>query len=110
MTFCTTYISIFAILKPHKMKNPQKSILRTIYTTFGVVTVVYLLFLITAFSTFPKEMMIANNEYLLATGVKGYIGHIGFVIIILGTLLATIKVISDTLVGTYRLFTEFQGS
>jgi amino acid transporter len=86
-----------------EMDDPQKNIPRAIYSSIGIVMILYIVLAVAALSVIPKEMLIADKEYALAAGAKTYLGSFGQFIVIFGALLATSSAISGTLFGASRL-------
>lgn len=86
-----------------EMENPAKNIPRSIFSSIGIATFLYVILAVAALSAIPKEAIIADKEYALAAGAQEYLGVFGYAIVIIGALLATSSAISGTLFGASRL-------
>lgn len=83
--------------------QPDKNIPRAIYTAIFVATAAYILLSIGALLTLPKELIIKDKEFALASGANSILGNGGLFVVIFGALLATSSAISGTLFGASRL-------
>ena len=84
-------------------EKPQINIPRAIYISIFITLCLYLLLAFGSILTIPKELMIQDKEYALASGATSILGPIGLSIIIAGALLATSSAINATLFGASRL-------
>jgi len=84
-------------------ENPKINVPRAIYISIFITLCLYLLLAFGSILTIPKQLMIQDKEYALASGATSILGPIGLSIIIAGALLATSSAISATLFGASRL-------
>jgi amino acid transporter len=89
----------------NEVDEPSKKIPRAIYTSVGIVVVIYLMISLGAIMAIPFSDLIANQEYALASGASQVLGPMGNSFVIFGALLATSSAISGTLFGASRLIT-----
>ena len=87
----------------NEMESPQKNIPIAIYSAIAIAILIYIGLAVAAMSAIPKAELIAGKEYALASGAKQYLGDFGYVLVILGALLATSSAINGTLFGASRL-------
>ena len=85
-----------------EMENPEKNIPRAIYSAIFLAILIYFVMALGAILTIPFDDIIKNEEYALAAGANGILGHWGTDLIILGALLATSSAISGTVFGASR--------
>ncbi len=84
-------------------ENPKINVPRAIYISIFITLCLYLLLAFGSILTIPKQLMIQDKEYALASGATSILGPIGLSIIIAGALLATSSAINATLFGASRL-------
>lgn len=84
-------------------ETPNKNIPRAIYSAILLATLIYILLAVGALLTIPKEALIRDKEFALASGAGSVLGKGGLFIVIFGALLATSSAISGTLFGASRL-------
>jgi amino acid transporter len=87
----------------NEVERPLKNIPRAIYSSIGIAIVLYIILALGAIATIPKEMLIRDKEYALASGAHRYLGAAGNLVVMVGALLATSSAISGTLFGASRL-------
>ncbi|MCB0430145.1 MAG: amino acid permease [Flavobacteriales bacterium] len=87
----------------NEMDEPQRNIPRAIYSAIAIATLLYVGIALGALATIPKEVIIRDQEYALASGASAVLGKFGLFAVILGALLATSSAISGTLFGASRL-------
>jgi amino acid transporter len=85
-----------------EMANPEKNIPRAIYSAISLAVVIYVVISIGALFAIPKEEIIKNKEYALASGAGNILGKLGTNLVILGAILATSSAISGTVFGSSR--------
>ncbi|QTE23462.1 APC family permease [Polaribacter cellanae] len=85
-----------------EMTNPKKNIPRAIYSAIALAILIYVVISIGALFAIPKEEIIKNKEFALASGAGTVLGNIGTNLVILGALLATSSAISGTIFGSSR--------
>lgn len=86
-----------------EMDAPQRNIPRAIYIAIFAATTLYIVISIGALMAIPKEDIIKDKEFALASGSSVALGQMGYLIVILGALLATSSAISGTIFGASRL-------
>lgn len=86
-----------------EVENPDKNIPRAIYTALFITVFIYIILAIGALLALPKDLIIRDKEFALASGSTQVLGGSGLVIVIAGALLATSSAISGTLFGASRL-------
>ncbi|MCB0700434.1 MAG: amino acid permease [Chitinophagales bacterium] len=87
----------------NEMSEPERNIPRAIYSAVIIATLLYIAIALGALSTIPKELIIQDKEYALASGSRSILGSFGLYIVIFGALLATSSAISGTIFGASRL-------
>ncbi len=87
----------------NEMDEPEKNIPRAIYSSIGIACVLYIVLSIGALVTIPKELIVQDKEFALASGTSDILGDFGLTIVIFGALLATSSAISGTIFGASRL-------
>jgi amino acid transporter len=87
----------------NEVERPLQNIPRAIYSSIGIAIVLYIILALGAIATIPKEMLIRDKEYALASGAHRYLGAAGNLVVMVGALLATSSAISGTLFGASRL-------
>lgn len=83
--------------------KPDKNVPRAIYISIVAATFLYIILATGAIMTIPKELIIKDKEFALASGATSILGSAGLFIVIFGALLATSSAISGTLFGASRL-------
>ncbi|MHA1212412.1 MAG: APC family permease, partial [Candidatus Heimdallarchaeota archaeon] len=89
-----------------EIREPEKNIPRSIYTTVIVATILYLLIAFTALGGTDYKIFVDNPElaeYALAYAAKPILGVAGFVIISIGALFSTASAFNASLYGSSRL-------
>ena len=86
-----------------EMESPETNIPKAIYSAVLIATILYIGISIGALFALPKEMIIQDKEYALASGATEILGSFGYGAVIFGALLATSSAISGTLFGASRL-------
>jgi len=87
----------------NEMSNPTRNIPRSIYSAIVIATLLYIAIAAGALSTIPKQLIISDKEYALASGSADILGDFGLAIVIFGALLATSSAINGTIFGASRL-------
>ncbi len=85
-----------------EMDRPSRNIPLAVYSAVALATVVYVVMAIGAIVAIPFDDLVNNQEYALAAGANGVLGHWGTDLVIMGALLATSSAISGTLFGASR--------
>jgi len=86
----------------NEMEAPDKNIPRAIYSAIGLAILIYVVIALGAILAIPFDDIIRDEEYALASGAGGVLGHWGTDLVILGALLATSSAISGTVFGASR--------
>ncbi len=86
----------------NEMNNPEKNIPRAIYMAIFIAILIYVVIALGALFAIPKDELIKNKEYALASGAREVLGKIGEFLVIFGALLATSSAISGTVFGSSR--------
>lgn len=92
-----------------EMDNPKHDIPRAIYTAIVLAIIIYVVIALGAILAIPFADIVANEEYALAAGANGVLGHWGTDLVILGALLATSSAISGTVFGASRQLAVIAG-
>lgn len=87
----------------NEMDEPQKNIPKAIYSSIFIATGIYISLAIGSLLTIPKDLIIRDKEFALASGASEFLGDFGSFIVIFGALLATSSAISGTIFGASRL-------
>ena len=90
----------------NEMSDPGRNIPRAIYTAIFLAVLVYVVIALGAILAIPFPEIIRNQEYALASGSAGVLGHWGTDLVVLGALLATSSAISGTVFGASRQMAE----
>jgi amino acid transporter len=87
----------------NEMDRPQTNIPKAIYASIGIACLLYIGLSVAAICSIPKQNIIADKEYALASGSQNILGSFGHFVVVFGALLATSSAISGTLFGASRL-------
>ena len=87
----------------NEMDEPQKNVPRAIYSSIAIASLLYIVLSVGALYALPKELIIRDKEFALASGASEILGGLGLFIGVFGALLATASAISGTLFGASRL-------
>ena len=85
------------------VRNPARTLPRAYYTAVGFVVFLYILIAIVTVGNLPVAKIVAAQDYALAEAAKPFMGHAGFILIVIAALLSTASAINATLYGTARL-------
>ena len=86
-----------------EVKNPASDLPRAFYGSTIIVIILYALISIVAVGTIPEAQLLKAKDYALAIAAKPALGQVGFVIVAVAALLATISAINATMFGNARL-------
>ncbi|SFM18960.1 APC family permease [Marinobacter zhejiangensis] len=86
----------------NEMEQPARNIPTAVYVAIALATAIYVVIALGAILAIPFADIIANQEYALAAGANGVLGHWGTDLVVLGALLATSSAISGTVFGASR--------
>lgn len=85
------------------VRDPQRTLPRAFYgSVFGVIAL-YVLVAVVTVGAVPEERIAAAKDYALAEAAQPALGHVGFVLVSIAALLATLSAINATLYGNARL-------
>ncbi len=87
----------------NEMKEPERNLVRAIFWSIGITTLVYVLVSLVAVGNLSPEEIRKYGEYALAVSAKPFLGEAGFFLIGLAALFSTASAINATLFGTARL-------
>jgi len=85
------------------VKNPKKTLPRAYYTSVGFVILLYIAIAIVTVGNLLPTQIEGAQDYALAAAAKPSLGHIGFVLVAVAALLATMSAINATLYGSARI-------
>jgi len=87
-------------------ENPTRNVPAGIFTSIGIVAVIYISLSVIAVGSLSVTQLIAAKEYALAVAVVPALGQVGKVIVSLAALLATSSAINATMFGASRMMAE----
>jgi amino acid transporter len=87
----------------NEVDHPEKNVPLAIYSAGGIVAAIYILLAVGALFCIPLATLISDKEYALAGGAQALLGTGGYLIVIIGAILATTSAINGTLFGAARL-------
>lgn len=87
-------------------ENPQKNIVRGIYGSIAIVTLIYVVLAFVAIGSLSQGELIAAKEYALAVAAEPSMGNAGRVLVGIAALLATASAINATMFGASRMMAE----
>jgi len=90
----------------NEMKNPKRNTPLAIYSAIVIVIILYVIISVGALFAIPLEEMAKDKEYALAAGAGNAMGKIGYLMVVIGAVLATSSAISGTLFGSSRQMAE----
>lgn len=85
------------------VREPERNLPRAYLIAVGFVVILYLLVSIVAIGNLSVGEIVAASDYALAEAASPFLGHAGFVLIVVAALLSTASAINATLYGTARL-------
>lgn len=85
------------------VRNPKKTLPRAYYTSVGFVILLYIAIAIVTVGNLLPAQIEGAQDYALAAAAKPSLGHIGFVLVAVAALLATMSAINATLYGSARI-------
>lgn len=86
----------------NEMKKPEKNIPRAIYTAIFTVMLIYVILALGALFALNIDDIVRDKEYALAAGAQKVIGKLGYLLVVIGAVLATSSAISGTVFGSSR--------
>ena len=81
------------------MRNPRQTLPRALYTSVGLVMVIYVLVSLAVVGNLPIPAIVEAKDYALAAAAKPFLGALGFRLIAVAALLSTSSAINATLYG-----------
>jgi hypothetical protein len=85
------------------IRKPRRSIPRALYVSVGTVIILYVAIAVVTVGSLTPSQIASAADFALAEAARPSLGHVGFVIVALAAVLATLSAINATLYGTARL-------
>jgi len=85
------------------IRRPQRNLPLAFYGSVGLVALLYVLIAVVVVGTVPPQRVAAVSDFVLAEAARPALGHIGFVLVAIAAMLATLSAINATLYGDARL-------
>ncbi|MEJ2686590.1 MAG: APC family permease [Gammaproteobacteria bacterium] len=85
------------------VRNPDRILPRAYFSAVGFVVALYVLVAIVTVGNLPLTQIEAARDYALAQAARPFLGHWGFVLIVIAALLSTVSAINATMYGAARL-------
>jgi len=82
------------------MKNPAHDLPRAMYATIGIVIVLYLLLAVVTTAAVTPEQLTSSGPLLLIEAARAAFGEVGFNILLISAIVATVTCINGGLYGT----------
>lgn len=86
-----------------EVDNPLRNVPASIYRAIGATTFIYVLLSMATVFAVPSDVLIRDQEFALAAAAHKILGPSGYVLVIIGALLATSSAINGTIFGSSRL-------
>jgi amino acid transporter len=86
-----------------EVKEPQKTLPRAFYLSVASVLVLYVVISIITVGTLSESVINTSKDFALAEAARPALGHVGFQLVAIAALLATLSAINATLYGNARL-------
>ncbi|MCG9627532.1 APC family permease [Vibrio mediterranei] len=86
-----------------EVKEPQKTLPRAYYLSVASVLVLYVVISIITVGTLSESVINTSKDFALAEAARPALGHVGFQLVAIAALLATLSAINATLYGNARL-------
>jgi amino acid transporter len=84
------------------VKNPERSLPIAYYSAVIFVIILYVLVAMVTVGNLPIPQIVAARDYALAEAARPFLGHAGFLLIVVAALLSTTSAINATFYGTAR--------
>ncbi|VAW48386.1 cationic amino acid transporter (cat-2) [hydrothermal vent metagenome] len=85
------------------VKHPKTTLPRAFYGSVILVIVLYILIAIITTGSVPESQLLTAKDYALAVAAKPALGQLGFTMVAIAALLATLSAINATIYGNARL-------
>ena len=85
------------------VRDPARTLPRAYYTAVGVVVVLYVVIAAITVSALTAGQIAAKKDYALAVAAEPSLGRVGFVLVAVAAVLATLSAINATVYGNARL-------
>ena len=85
------------------IRDPGRNLPRALYTAVGVVTVLYVGVAATTVGSLSAGRIAEASDFALAEAASSTLGQVGFTVVAVSAVLATLSAINATLYGTARL-------
>lgn len=85
------------------VRNPARTLPRAYFSAVGFVVALYVLVAVVTVGNLPLAKIESARDYALAQAARPFLGHWGFVLIVIAALLSTVSAINATMYGAARL-------
>ena len=85
------------------IKNPKKTLPKAFYTAVISVIILYVLVAMVTVGNLSVEEIKESRDFALAKSAEPFLGHVGFIVIVIAALLSTSSAINATLYGAARI-------
>jgi amino acid transporter len=85
------------------MKNPSRDLPRAMYTTIGIVIVLYVGLALATIAAVDHEQLVSSGPLLLVEAARTAFGQVGFTVLMVSAVVATVTCINGGLYGTTRI-------
>lgn len=86
-----------------EVKNPSKNLPRAFYLSVIIVVLLYVVIAVITVGAVPESVIKASQDFALAEAARPALGQLGFRIVAVSALLATLSAINATIYGNARL-------
>lgn len=86
-----------------EVRDPERTLPRAFFVSVIFVLILYILVAVVTVGTVSPEMVAKTKDYVLAEAAKPALGYVGFTLVALAALLATLSAINATIYGNARL-------
>ncbi|MEH6583375.1 MAG: APC family permease [Halioglobus sp.] len=95
----------FAVLgnSVEDMKNPAKDLPRAMFGTIVIVTVLYLGLAVATTAAVSHEQLVSSGPLLLINAARSAFGDVGFTVLLISAIVATVTCVNGGLYGTTRI-------
>jgi len=85
------------------IRQPRRTLPRALYISVGTVIVLYVAIAVVTVGSLTPQQIGSAADFALAQAAQPSLGHVGFVMVAVSAVLATLSAINATLYGTARL-------